>query len=176
MLVTSGFLTGPVGRGIGGLTEDVLAVKERMRDLGLYQVRELGLGDDIDRGFDNAVRKFQDDNGLLVDGVLEPGGETERNLIAHGTGQGFEPAPDPSRLVLGGAVGADSDNDTADVSLVKRAFASAQSAKDKLQWAQVLSVLGDSIGLETIIAALTQDKGALAEESADAGSETTFSL
>lgn len=117
-------LRGRVGTGMENATADVIAAKRAMRDLGLYDPPPEGIGDDIDAGFDRAIRAFQHANGLAVDGVMEPGGETERNLVAATTGEGFEPPPSPDRLALRRGVGAGGANDTADVGLVKRAMGS----------------------------------------------------
>ncbi|MEK9721872.1 MAG: peptidoglycan-binding domain-containing protein, partial [Rhodospirillaceae bacterium] len=62
--------------------DDIVAVKQRLHRLGFYEPPPEGIGDDIDAEFETAIRAFQQDNGLQVDGRLEPGGETERNLVA----------------------------------------------------------------------------------------------
>lgn len=126
MARTTGFLKGTVGAGdFDNRRDDVIALKRRLHALGLYEPPPEGFGDDIDAGFDRALRAFQEKHGLRVDGYSAPGGETERNVEAVRTGRGFDPGPSPERLVLEGSVGDGGDNRPADVVLVKRALGAA---------------------------------------------------
>jgi peptidoglycan hydrolase-like protein with peptidoglycan-binding domain len=117
------FLRGAVGAGdLDNRPEDVMSTKRRLRALGLYTPPPEGIGDDIDRGLDEAVRTFQQQQGLRVDGVLTPGGETERNLVAREHGRGIDPGPFPESILPRRPVGEGGENDNADVALIKRAF------------------------------------------------------
>ncbi len=92
-----------------------------MQELSLYEPPPEGFHDAIDADFDRSIRDFQESNGLKIDGLLLPGGETERNLIAYKTGEGFD-GVGPDQVAIGGGVGFGGGNDTADVSAIKRAF------------------------------------------------------
>ncbi len=117
--------TGMLGRGVGMGGEndraDVIGVKRLMQELSLYEPPPEGFHDAIDADFDRSIRDFQEDNGLKIDGLLLPGGETERNLIAYKTGEGFD-GVSPDQIAIGGGVGFGGGNDTTDVSAIKRAF------------------------------------------------------
>jgi hypothetical protein len=73
-------LRGPVGNGMENHPDDVLAVKRRLHRLGLYDEPDYGFTGFIDRGTTEAVKRFQRDNDLKIDGWLAPGGETERAM------------------------------------------------------------------------------------------------
>ena len=61
--------------------DDVLITKRSLERLGYYERPEWGLGDFTDHRLFEGVKRFQKDNGLTVDGVMNPGGETERSLV-----------------------------------------------------------------------------------------------
>ncbi len=104
-------------------SDDVIAVKRRLHNLGFYQPPPEGYGDDIDAGLDSAVRAFQANNGLQVDGRLETGGETERNLAAFDDDVPEEAGFALQDLALTGRVGARGENAKQDVIQVKQALA-----------------------------------------------------
>ncbi|MPY71774.1 MAG: hypothetical protein GEU92_17020 [Alphaproteobacteria bacterium] len=117
------FLHGAVGAGdLDNRPEDVIATKRMLRDMGLYKPRPEGLGDDIDAEFDAALRRFQKERGLIEDGTLLPGGETERNLVAARSGEGLDPGPSPEQIRPRGSVGEGGENDPEAVAVAKRAF------------------------------------------------------
>jgi hypothetical protein len=58
---------------------DILWVKQALRDLGRYNPQRETLPF-IDRMLLEAVRAYQRDRGLRVDGLLRPGGPTEACL------------------------------------------------------------------------------------------------
>ncbi|MFT5439954.1 MAG: peptidoglycan hydrolase-like protein with peptidoglycan-binding domain [Alphaproteobacteria bacterium] len=111
------------GRRPANRSGDVIAVKQRLSNLGFYQPPPEGFGDDIDAGFYAAVRAFQTDNGLQIDGRLEPGGETERNLAAFDDDAPEEAGFALEDLALSGRVGARGENAKEDVTQVKQALA-----------------------------------------------------
>jgi peptidoglycan hydrolase-like protein with peptidoglycan-binding domain len=111
------------GRRPANRSGDVIAVKQRLSNLGFYQPPPEGFGDDIDAGFNAAVRAFQTDNGLQIDGRLEPGGETERNLAAFDDDAPEEAGFALEDLALSGRVGARGENAKEDVTQVKQALA-----------------------------------------------------
>lgn len=73
------FLKSPVGNNLANDLDDVRAVKHRLTRLGLFnEVDENGY---ITHELDRAIRTFQRSNDLKEDGILHPGGETERAII-----------------------------------------------------------------------------------------------
>ena len=125
MAKTQRFLSAPVGYGLDNKTQDIAATKRKLHELGFYKPRDTGVGDDFDAGFDAAIQNFQSRAGLRVDGVMKPGGETERNIEAYRTGEGFEAQPLPSATRLKGSVGAGGKNAPEDVIAAKRALAAS---------------------------------------------------
>jgi peptidoglycan hydrolase-like protein with peptidoglycan-binding domain len=98
MAKTQRFLAAPVGYGLDNQKQDVTAAKRKLQELGFYAPRNNELGDDFDEGFDTAIQNFQSRAGLRVDGVMKPGGETERNIEAYRTGEGFEALPQAAEM------------------------------------------------------------------------------
>ncbi|MSO91932.1 MAG: M23 family metallopeptidase [Rhodospirillales bacterium] len=75
-----------------------------------------------DRPLFEGIQRFQNDNGLAVDGVMEPGGETEhamRNLVSGSTDAGI---PMPDGFSLSGRVGNGLENPPGDVLKSKQAL------------------------------------------------------
>lgn len=72
------FLNGSVGNNLQNNPEDVRSIKKNLKTIGYYN-------EEFDNGYltrpmDIAIRNFQTDFGLKVDGKLYPGGETEREI------------------------------------------------------------------------------------------------
>ncbi len=67
-----------VGNFVQNDEADVLIVKNALNDTG-YRDAPIDNGI-IERETDQAIQKFQGEKGLKVDGVLYPGGETEKEL------------------------------------------------------------------------------------------------
>lgn len=63
--------------------EDVLAVKKDLGRSGYYDEPDYGLTPYPDKSLFEGIRAFQKDNGLKIDGVMKPGGETETALNRH---------------------------------------------------------------------------------------------
>jgi len=57
--------------------QDVFAAKAFLQDQGHYAAPEWGLSEFPDRALFDAIKAFQKSNGLRVDGVMNPEGETE---------------------------------------------------------------------------------------------------
>ena len=68
--------TGPVGNGMDNDPSDVEAVKRGLNALGYYTVPDYGFTGFIDQATTDAVKRFQQDNGLKQDGWLGKDGET----------------------------------------------------------------------------------------------------
>lgn len=68
-----------VGNGSANHPDDILLVKAALDRLGRYRHRGDAHGY-IDRRLHDAILGYQRDRGLRRDGVLKPGGETERCL------------------------------------------------------------------------------------------------
>jgi hypothetical protein len=62
--------------------DDVIITKRFLERLGNYEVPDWGVGDFTDDSLFNGIRRFQEANDLKVDGVMNPGGETEQALIS----------------------------------------------------------------------------------------------
>lgn len=59
---------------------DVLKVKSAFKDIGYYKVPSYGLTQYPDTHLFDAVRNFQKDENLKIDGVMKPKGETLQAL------------------------------------------------------------------------------------------------
>ncbi|MCC7168514.1 MAG: peptidoglycan-binding protein [Rhodospirillales bacterium] len=78
---------------------DIVDTKQALYRLGYYrpQVGNI-LGDWVDREMFGGIRKFQEDHGLKVDGIMRPGGPTETAInrrlavaMSENGGEGNEP-------------------------------------------------------------------------------------
>lgn len=56
---------------------DSLSIKTTLRKLGYYQPPSHGMHPYPDDALFEGIRRFQRDNGLTVDGIMQPEGETE---------------------------------------------------------------------------------------------------
>lgn len=73
-------LASTVGRGHLMLRSDVRNTKLRLAELGYVETLEPSTLEVPDDAFFQAIREYQTDHGLTVDGVMRPGGETERTF------------------------------------------------------------------------------------------------
>lgn len=62
--------------------EDVFKVKTTLNDLGHYDAPDWGITEYPDDGLFKGIKSFQRKHGLKVDGIMNPGGETERMMGA----------------------------------------------------------------------------------------------
>lgn len=60
--------------------DDVLRTKTALAQTGDYKVPDFGITDIPDMGMIDGLKKFQQKNGLKVDGIMKPGGPTEAKL------------------------------------------------------------------------------------------------
>lgn len=58
---------------------DIVPVKQSLFDLGYYEDED-SIEDFVDTPMFDGIEKYQRDNGLEVDGVMKPGGETETSI------------------------------------------------------------------------------------------------
>lgn len=87
------------GSGVDNHRPDVAKVESFLTDTGYYKpLTEDGPSGYHNAGLDKAIRGFQQDNGLAVDGVLKPGGPTISKLKdAVGAGNpSFSPVSKPA--------------------------------------------------------------------------------
>lgn len=79
-----GVLRQPVGNNLKNEPEDVLEVKRTLAGMGRLTLdsRKGEPHGYITREMDQEIRRFQKERGLKIDGVMFPGGETERVLIS----------------------------------------------------------------------------------------------
>lgn len=117
-------LRAPVGNGRQNDPDDVVAVQRQLAQRGYYGQETDEPSGFIDRTLINGIRRYQDDNGLVVDGWLAPGGETERNLKLPrgGTHTVFNPDASPSGIELSDEIGNGRVNREEDVTGVKQAL------------------------------------------------------
>ena len=75
--------------------DDTVAAKQAFGQLGYYQTPSYGLTPYPDQGLFDGIKKFQKDNDLTVDGVMQPAGETATALggILSGLGEAKTPKP-----------------------------------------------------------------------------------
>jgi hypothetical protein len=71
-------LSTSIGDGLTSRTDDVVATRKALKKIG-YAAGEEERGY-IDRDLDSSIRTYQKDNNLKEDGILHPGGPTERAL------------------------------------------------------------------------------------------------
>jgi len=90
MIRTAFRLKKPLGLAYTMEEDDVLKTKVALRDLGHMNKPEYGLTAYPDQPMIDGIRNLQKQNGLKVDGVVKPGGPTERRLgdILSGPGRG----------------------------------------------------------------------------------------
>ena len=69
-----------VGRGYNNHPADILRVKNVLTGLGLYNVARHGLRPSVNEEMFSAIENYQRLRGLRVDGVIRPGGKTERDI------------------------------------------------------------------------------------------------
>ena len=60
--------------------DDVLSVKNALNKTGHYEIPEYGLTPYHDRDLFKAIKSYQTDWGLTVDGIMHPNGETITSL------------------------------------------------------------------------------------------------
>lgn len=70
----------PVGRGQPNADDDVLNIKQIFERIGRLSRPDHGPTPFFDAPLEGAIRGFQKDRSLMIDGRMKPGGETERNL------------------------------------------------------------------------------------------------
>lgn len=82
-ILRSGFLSKSVGNNRDNMTDDVLRVKSKLSENGMFDFfKEPEPHGYITREMDQGIKEFQKAKGLKVDGFLLPNGETERALFS----------------------------------------------------------------------------------------------
>jgi hypothetical protein len=69
-----------IAENVNSKPKDVLSAKRYLYDMGFYEPPQWGLTEFPDRALIDAIRDFQRANGLRVDGVMKPGGESEETI------------------------------------------------------------------------------------------------
>ena len=111
----------PVGAGLDNDPDDIRLVRGTLKALNGDEIIPEELSGFIDDELDADIRHFQKTSGLVEDGRLAPGGETERNLVSRITGEGIDTSA-PDDAALRRSVGDGGENDPTDVIAVKRAL------------------------------------------------------
>lgn len=70
-----------VGNNMSNRPSDVLRAKSTLSSVGVFEMKEPEPHHILTREMDTAIKDFQTSKNLKVDGVMRPGGETERKLI-----------------------------------------------------------------------------------------------
>ncbi len=73
------FIKTPVGNGLDNDARDIRVTKDHLKKLGFFD--DETDNDFITRTMDDGIRNFQKKEGLKVDGLMKPGGETERTIF-----------------------------------------------------------------------------------------------
>lgn len=89
----SNFLNGPVGNNLANDPQDIKNTKKNLKRLGYLD--DETENEFITRELEAGIKSFQKDNGLRIDGILMPRGETEREIEDQG-GFVFNPHIQPS--------------------------------------------------------------------------------
>ncbi len=88
-------LNGPVGADFNHDPDDVKNAKQALNDLGFFKTPKYGMTPYPDQPLFDGIRGFQKAHGLKVDGIMKPGGETER-IMGQATRQQAQAAPNRS--------------------------------------------------------------------------------
>lgn len=73
-------LRGKIGRSYGVIPDDTRDIKTALREFGYYHEPSFGITPYPDENLFEGIEAFQDDFDLQKDGLVTPGGETERKL------------------------------------------------------------------------------------------------
>ena len=76
-------LRGVIDRAARVNENDTQQTKSALGELGYYKTPGYGMTSYPDEPMFDGIKKYQRDNKLRVDGVMKPGGETERTLGVH---------------------------------------------------------------------------------------------
>lgn len=162
----------PIGAGLDNDPDDIRIVRGTLKALKGDEVIPEKLSGFIDDDLDTDIRNFQRKTGLVEDGKLTPGGETERNLISRITGENIDFAA-VDDAVLNRSVGNGGENDPQDVIALKRALGTI--GRLKYDRTKPPSPLIDAITVEALTR-FQQDKKLLVDGRADPGGETINTL
>ena len=110
-----------VGDGADNEPDDIVNLKRAFAAMGRFRPGVGGLHQFIDEPLVKAIERFQNDRALLVDGLVNPGGETERN-VKRDLGQTRDVPLDLRDLDLTGPVGNDQANGRRDLQAVSKAL------------------------------------------------------
>ena len=92
------FFTAPLALGLPSKDEDVLTAKRLFHENGRLDEPPHGFSPRFDRDLDDVVTGLQRDRRLKVDGLITPGGPTERNIRRDRGELPKEPRLSPARL------------------------------------------------------------------------------
>ncbi|WP_435641596.1 peptidoglycan-binding domain-containing protein [Micavibrio aeruginosavorus] len=107
----------PVGNNLKNDSDDVTNTKRLFSQLGFYDGdQDNGI---LDRKLDRAIRSFQQDNGLVIDGLMYPNGETER-AVQRAFLKQDQSEPTPQKTILTNSVGNNRKNEASDVIAVQQ--------------------------------------------------------
>lgn len=116
-----GLFNRSVGRGLDNDEDDVKVARAVTRALDGEEVSLEALSPVMDAEVEDGIRGFQRQQGLREDGIIHPGGETERNMIARITGEAPDTAK-PEEVEIESSVGRGGENEAPDVVTLKRAL------------------------------------------------------
>lgn len=91
------YLNAPLSRNSSADPEDTLNVKRKLNQFGYMELPSYGIDDMPDEFLFDGIKKFQNDNDLKVDGIMKPGGETEKSLNSKNKKEEQNPSPISSK-------------------------------------------------------------------------------
>lgn len=112
----------PLALGLPSNDDDIVAAKRLFNGLGRLAEPPSGFSPMFDRPLDDTVRAFQRDRGLKEDGLITPGGPTERNIQRERGAFPAEPAFDMVELDITAPIGNGLTNQPADIIGVSKAL------------------------------------------------------
>lgn len=114
-------IASPIGKGFKGLPIDIISLRTNLARLNKYN--QADEKDVFDKSLEKAIKDFQQDEGLQIDGVVRPNGETERalNRLLEGKKNAFEAKP--AKVKITNPIGYGKKQKEKDIEQIQQALA-----------------------------------------------------